>query len=47
LQQEEELELLKKLLELPEEIEIAAKNLDVSRVTKYLFRLSIYVPCFL
>jgi len=40
LQQEEELELLKKLLELPEEIEIAAKNLDVSRVTKYLLDLA-------
>ncbi|AZT89886.1 arginine--tRNA ligase [Caldicellulosiruptor changbaiensis] len=40
LQQEEELELLKKLLELPEEIEIAARNLDVSRVTKYLLDLA-------
>lgn len=40
LQQEEELELLKKLLELPEEIEMAAKNLDVSRVTKYLLDLA-------
>jgi len=33
LQQEEEFELLKKLLELPEEIEIAARNFDVSRIT--------------
>uniref|UniRef100_A0A7C5V323 Arginine--tRNA ligase n=1 Tax=Caldicellulosiruptor owensensis TaxID=55205 RepID=A0A7C5V323_9FIRM len=40
LQQEEEFELLKKLLELPEEIEIAARNFDVSRVTKYLLDLS-------
>lgn len=40
LQQEEELELLRKLLELPEEIEIAARNLDVSRVTKYLLDLA-------
>ena len=40
LQQEEEFELLKKLLELPEEIEIAARNFDVSRITKYLLDLS-------
>jgi len=31
---------LKKLLELPEEIEIAARNFDVSRITKYLLDLS-------
>lgn len=40
LKEQEELDLLKKLLELPEEIEIAAKNLDVSKITRYLLDLA-------
>ncbi|MEZ0536987.1 arginine--tRNA ligase [Caldicellulosiruptoraceae bacterium PP1] len=40
LTQEEEIDLLKKLIELPEEVLIAAKNLEVSRITRYLLDLA-------
>jgi len=46
LTQEEELNLLKKLLELPQEVEIGVNTLDPSRITKYLLELASYFHSF-